>query len=139
MNEVLPNRNVSGDFALAPDNRRLAFFGCEAGPDTCGVFLLDLETGIYKKLVSAASADYFLWKPDGEYLAAVVSLVKSAEWQYVILRTTDGKIIYTGKFDWNRLEPDLEAPTASWGVRHQIKIGGLGGCAYPTGLSNFNR
>ena len=34
-------------------------------------------------------------------------------------------------YRWNRLEPDLEAPTNSWGVRHQIKIGGLGGCTYP--------
>ncbi len=130
LQRVLPEGTVRGDFQFSPDSLRLAFFGCRT-QDGCGVYLLDLIRQDYHQLHSMTFADYLLWKPDGESLGLVADRRGDHEWEYLVLRTSDGEVEYRGKFDWGRLSPQPDAPPHSWGVYYRSLPGGLEACALP--------
>lgn len=123
--------SLAGDFAFSPDSRRIAFFNCQVKTDDCIVFIQDLQTNARMPLISLSFADYFLWKPDGQYLALLGAKGGSHDWKFMVVDVNTGEITYQGQFNWNRLSAESDSPTHSWGVPFQLQIGGLEGCINP--------
>ena len=123
--------SLTGDFAFSPDSRSIAFFNCQVKTNDCIVFIQDLQTNARMPLISLSFADYFLWKPDGQYLALLGAKGGSLDWKFMIVDVNTGEVTYQGQFDWNRLSATSDSPSNSWGVPFQIQSGGLEGCIKP--------
>lgn len=129
-----PHSSRTNDaFAISPDSRTLAYFGCADGTSDCGAYLLDLESGEASRLHTAAFVDYFLWSPDSASLGFLQSRSGQGSWQYLIYRVTDGSLQYRGAFDWRKLRPAAGSPSLAWGTHRSTRIGGLEGCAGAVG------
>jgi LysM repeat protein/DNA-directed RNA polymerase specialized sigma24 family protein len=128
---IFDQGRVSGDFAFSPDGRQLAFFGCKSDSSSCGVYILDVTTNKVRQLIPLMFADYFLWRPDSQFLAIVVDSNGLHDWKYWVVQIDHGDIIYEGKFDWNSLRAAADSPTNNWGVFYLSQPLGLEGCSDP--------
>ncbi len=142
---------TSGDFAFSPDNRRLAFFGCEKATNFCGVFILDLTTHKLTRLAPLIYADYMVWSPDGRSIALVgdydvsdvyqkvrtmnlltnevISLLHS--WYFQVIDASSGNLTFKSAFEWSNLRAPSNSPTNNWSTPFKIPTGGVNGCINP--------
>jgi len=131
LNPILIGQSVAGDYAFAPDSRRIAYFGCDRPLENCGVSVLDTVSGGKQALLSISFTDYLLWSPDGGSLGFVAAESNPGDGRYLIMRLADGTVTYQGKFDWKRLGPLSDSPASAWVNAYPVPLGGLAGCAYP--------
>lgn len=131
LHTVFSQGSTSNDFALSPESRKLAFFGCPAPSTDCGVYLLDLESGSYRELLPSTVAHYFRWKPDNSQLAWLNAADAAHNWQFLVVDAGDGTVRYRGEFDWSRIAPAPGSPADSWGAPARPRRGGLEGCVDP--------
>jgi DNA-directed RNA polymerase specialized sigma24 family protein len=150
---ALPDGITAGDFAFAPDGRRLAFFGCQQASGFCGLFVLNLLNGKLDRLVPLVYADYIAWSPDGRSIAMVGNDDSSGQgvifstknlitkemveilhtWHFQVVDTGSGNVTYKTKFDWSNPSAPPDSPTNHW--TSPFKVPGLGvkGCTNPPG------
>ena len=148
---ALLNGITSGDFALSPDDRRLAFFGCVKASGFCGILILDLESWQLTQLAPMTYADYIMWKPDGRSIALVGKddLTKAYKiietqnvlgnefialthaWHFEIINADNGDITYKREFNWSNLEAPPDSPTRSWPSSFKVPNAGVKQCINP--------
>ena len=142
---------TSGDFAFSPDNRHLAFFGCEKASDFCGIFILDMLSWKLTRLTPLTFADYIFWSPDGKSIALVGNddwdeaqktimtknlLMNEAmallhTWNFQVIDATSGDITYKRAFSWSNLNAPPNSPTHSWNQAFKIPSAGVKSCVNP--------
>jgi hypothetical protein len=115
---------ISGDFAFAPDSRRLALFACLRGLAGCGLYLLDVTTGEYQRLLEMAFAGSLTWSPDGESLAFLGALKPREEASLWVVAARDSRVTYNAPLQSETGLPPADSPTITWGV--QLPTGGRG-------------
>jgi DNA-directed RNA polymerase specialized sigma24 family protein len=145
---VLPTGITSGDYAFAPDSRRLAFYGCDQVSGFCGIFILDTRTHALSHLIGLSYADYLLWSPDGKQLAfvgredssAIVEqrskqnmlmnelIALSQNWHFYVVDTTTDKLQYKRSFEWSDLKAPDDSPTLAWGTAFKPPSSGSAPC-----------
>jgi DNA-directed RNA polymerase specialized sigma24 family protein len=130
---ALHSNRTNDAFAISPDSRTLAYFGCADGTSDCGAYLLNLESGEAARLHTAAFVDYFLWSPDSTALGFLQSRSGRGGWQYLIYRVADGSLQYRGEFDWRKLRAAAGSPSLDWRTHRSTRVGGLEGCAGAAG------
>ncbi len=126
--QLLPaDGDTEGDFAISPDNRTVAYWGCSGSEGSCEVYLHDMETHQSHKLVdNQEGVGDFVWSPDGELLAWMTS-----DNGVSIVEVSHGKIIYSTDREatTQTLNPDL--PLKDWKVGFPPQHVGLEGCILP--------
>lgn len=118
---------VEGDFAISPDSRTVALWGCSGKEDPCGVFLHDMETHKWRKLVdNEEGAGDFVWSPDGKSLAWMTSgnVV-------IVMDVEKGEISYTSVYEALNQGPHADPLMKDWGVVFPPQTVGLEGCILP--------
>jgi DNA-directed RNA polymerase specialized sigma24 family protein len=148
---VLPVGITAGDFAFSPDNRKLAFFGCEKASGFCGVMVLDLTNQKITHLASYAYADYLAWSQDGNSIALLAEDDQSGlerrfnpfnrveknfwapdhGWSYQVIDATKGEVTYRQYFDWSSLGELTGASMQNWISSIQKPSAGVQGCILP--------
>lgn len=120
-----------GGMAFSPDGRTLAFSGCSVST-RCGVYLWDSQSGEDRFLVLVGDAGSLVWSPDGQFLAMLGILPRSASYGLQVVRVSNGEIVYEAPFDPDNGELPAGAPVAAWEVRFpQFLVPGLTNCAEP--------
>jgi hypothetical protein len=115
------------DFAISPDSRTVAVWGCSGRDDTCGVYLHDMDTHKWRLLApSEEGANSFTWSPDGKSLAWM-----NAGDILIVMDVDTGKIIYTSEYEAYTQAPTVGSPLDDWGVTFPPPIKGLEGCTSP--------
>ncbi|HLE15445.1 MAG TPA: hypothetical protein VI776_11895 [Anaerolineales bacterium] len=130
--EPLPDL-ISGNFTFSPDSRRLSLFACTRALEGCGLYLLDLQSGDYRRLVEMAFAGSLAWRPDGEYLAFKGARKPREESSLWVVSVRSGEITYNGPLDPESGQPAADSPILSWGVSLQGAARGVDTCATPPG------
>ena len=150
---VLPGGITLGDYAFAPDNRRLAFYGCDKASGFCGIFILDTHTNQITHLIALTYADYLLWSPDGKQLAFVgredggaillqrskqnmlmnEMIALSQDWHFTVVDAKNGNILYKRIFSWSNLSAPDDSPTHAWGTAFKPPSSGLSSCTNEPG------
>lgn len=133
------------DFAFKPGGHELAIVGTRRNGASTEVNILDVETNTFTRLAELQGYGHSLaWSPDGRYLALIGS--DAPEWQpeAIVLRVSDGRIVYRTpvdpdiySFPWNDpagLQADAEWPSSDWpghdwGVEFPVFERDLGYCA----------
>jgi|GEM_PF-2478431 len=144
---------TAGDFAFSPDNRRLAFFGCEKSSGFCGLMMLELASGKLTRMAPLNFADYMSWSPDGRSIALVgnddasghsailstTNLMMSEmmnllhTWHFQVMDAASGNVTFKTKFDWSNLAAPADSPTHGWGQPFKVPNVGVTGCTNPPG------
>lgn len=115
------------DFAISPDSRTVAVWGCSGRDDSCGVYLHDMGTHKWRMLApSEEGAADFTWSPDGKSLAWM-----NAGNVVIVMDVESGKISYTSDYDALNQAPPVGSPMKDWGVTFPPQKGGLEGCTFP--------
>jgi hypothetical protein len=130
--EPLPDL-LSGSFAFSPDSRRLALFACERSPQSCGIYLLDLETGHYRQLAEMAYAGILGWRPDGEQLAFRGAKKPRDESSLWVIDADSGEFVYHGPLVPESGQPAGRSPLPGWGPVLQRTGRGVESCSQPPG------
>jgi RNA polymerase sigma-70 factor (ECF subfamily) len=118
---------TEGDFAISPDSRTVALWGCSGKKDSCGVYLHDMETHKWRKLVdNEEGAGDFVWSPDGKSLGWMTSgnVV-------IVMDVEKGEISYTDNYEALNQGPHADPPMKDWGVVFPPQTVGLDGCIFP--------
>ena len=132
VNEPMPDL-ISGNFAFSPDSRRLALFACTRSLQSCGIYLLDLETGHYRQLVEMAFAGSLGWRPDGEQLAFRGAKKPREESSLWVVDAGSGELIYHGPLVPGSSQLAGRTPLPGWGPVLQRMGRGAEGCSQPPG------
>jgi hypothetical protein len=128
--DPFPEGLTGSDFAFSPDSRSMVFFGCEHGGAACGVYAYAFETLQKRKILEVTAADFFVWSPDGQYLA-FVGAERNSSLQLLVIRTFTGEIVYRHGYDWKLSQAPPESLVAAWGVTFPPQATGLEACAWP--------
>jgi hypothetical protein len=130
MVRLLPAGSISSrDFAISPDSRNVAFWGCERRAAPCGLYVYDVKDDRRRMLVEIAErAEEFTWSPDGKFIAMVVD-----QEMLTIVRAADGEVIAENLYDPRRAELPIESAVYSWGVKFPPQETGLESCVTPPG------
>jgi hypothetical protein len=127
---LLPAGSISSrDFAISPDSRYVAFWGCERRGAPCGLYVFNLKDERRQMLVEIAKrTEEFTWSPDGKFIAMVVD-----QEMLTIVRAADGEVIAENLYDPRRAELPIESAVYSWGVKFPPQDTGLESCVLPPG------
>jgi len=118
---------AEGDFAISPDSQTVALWGCSGKEDSCGVYLHNIETHKWRKLVdNEEGAGDFVWSPDGKSLAWMTSgnVV-------IVMDVEKGEISYTDNYGTLNQGPHADPPMKDWDVVFPPQTVGLEGCIFP--------
>jgi LysM repeat protein len=119
------------NLAFSPDSRRLAIFGCAAEAE-CGVSMIDLQTGEYRRIMSLRHVVSLNWSPDGNYLAVFASFTGWFIPQKIqVIDLRNGELVYSGEVDSNTGLPADDSPTHDWGLTFTHRLLNLDSCAFP--------
>ena len=129
--QIVADGSLAGDFAFSPDSNCLAFFSCRKDTGNCAVFIHKILWNSRTTLLPLTRADYFLWKPDGQYLAMISTTGLAHDWKFIVVDANSGEITYQGDYDWTRQSAAPDAPTHDWGTPFQLQTGGWEGCLEP--------
>lgn len=135
----LPNVNqaldeiVPYDFAFAPDNKQLAVYGCHRYEEggSCGILILDTESGESRWLTDVERGSGLIWSPDGESLVIQGSLLRAGKWRVLVFDTRTGNVTYDGPFDWEGFWVSPDTPLYEWDIELPPRKGGLEICSQP--------
>ncbi len=97
----------------------LAVFGCKAGQQECGLYLLDpssdTQSDQLRLLLPGVFANWPpIWSPDGSQIAFVDTLQEGRRMYVVDIQT--GSVVYQGTFDASAWQAPAGSPTNAWGV-----------------------
>jgi len=128
LDEIVPY-----DIAFAPDNRQLAVYGCHRYEEdgSCGILILDTESGESKWLTDVERGTGLIWSPDGESLAIQGSLLRAGKWRVLVFDTRTGNVTYDGPFDWEGFWVSPDTPLYEWDIELPPRKGGLEICSQP--------
>jgi hypothetical protein len=119
-------------FAFSPNSRFLALNGCTAEP-VCGLHVLDTATSAIRTVFKGPQIDPLkglVWGPEGEELAILRPRPgPDLPWPLLVIRVSDGEVIYAGEYDPTLGRVPEGSPPASWGVPFPATLGGLEACA----------
>lgn len=129
------------EFRFSPDSQQLAFFGSPWGlRDGIGVYLLDLETKSFSRLIPVETARSLVWSPDGQSLAMISWPGANEEGEsWLVVDATSGEVIYRAPFDPANPSPPSNWPGKNWGIAFPIEQnnpdlwGTMEQCAAPPG------
>jgi dipeptidyl aminopeptidase/acylaminoacyl peptidase len=120
------------DFDFSPDSQQLAVYGCPRQEGrSCGIYIVDLQTGAERLLKTVEQGAELIWSPDGESIAIQGSFLRSGKWRVLIFNAQSGSVIYDGPFDWEGFWVSPDSPIHDWGVQYPPARGGLELCALP--------
>jgi hypothetical protein len=126
---ILPSaERVSNDFAISPDSRTVAIWGCERSGDACGVYLHDTENHNWSRLIEVQDgAGDFVWSPEGDQLA-----MRTAGDIIWVVDVRDGEILFASDYVSLNQAPPPGSPMDDWGVYFLPRAsGGLEACINP--------
>ncbi len=127
---LLPeHREVGGDFAFSPDGNNLAFWGCWAEKEQCGIYIADLVTGGAPVVWVMDYATSFRWSPDGQALGFI-------RWFYneLVVLDLNGYVV---RHRENLRQEDREAlrpEEFAWLSEPVVEAAGLESCGLPPNL-----
>lgn len=114
-----PNKDAAiNHIAWSPDGRYLAVGNVTFSPDTSGVAIWDIKTGMLVKTLSASILT-MAWSPDGQYLATLGTRDYVDGFRVAIWNTST----------WSRIQvPSIDAAELAWSPDStRLAIGQLGG------------
>jgi hypothetical protein len=117
------------DFSFAPDSRYLAAAAQSADQTQNGIYLLDVATGEFKRLVEIYAAESLVWSLDGEYLAYLGQAAQDQPPAPSVVHANTG--IITHQIELERLNTAAyeEWPVFAWEVDFPKQLGGMQACA----------
>ena len=126
--QPFPNFQVS-DFAFAPNSRYLAAAAQSADRTQNGIYLLDVATGEFERLVELYAAESLVWSQDGEYLAFLGQAAPGETPAPSVVHANTG--ILTHQIELERLYTAVyeEWPVFAWEVDFPKQPGGMQACA----------
>jgi hypothetical protein len=122
---------ISGNFAFAPDSRRLALFACTRSLQDCGIHILDLASSKSRQIVKMAYAGLLAWSPDGKQLAFRGARKPRELASLWVVDVRSGQVTYNGPLDPESGQPDADSPLRAWGVTWQATARGVESCSRP--------
>lgn len=124
---IVPSANRAGsDYAISPDSRYVTLWACERNGDPCGVYLHDIESHSWRRLIDVQDEmGAFVWSPEGDQLAMI-----SENDAILIVGIQDGEVSYSSEGDEI---PIPGSPLEDWGVEFPPVYGGLEFCINPPG------
>ena len=117
------------NFAFAPDNRRLAFFGYDGQFAEGGVYILDTETGKYTQLLWLQNARSLAWFPDDQFLALIGTENSLSGEETIVMWANTGEVFFRKPAPNDQQAAGANASKYNWGMQFPTKMGGLEACA----------
>jgi len=120
---------ITPDFAFSPDGLRLAAFAITKDESQKGIYLIELATGEYKKIIDLDWVESLVWRPDGEYLALIGKLEDEDDLSPMVIHTNTGVIAY--QIDMSELNTALydRWPVYTWDLSFPKPEMGMQSCA----------
>jgi len=120
---------ITPDFAFSPDSLKLAAFAISKDESQKGIYLIELATGNYKKIIDLDWAESLVWRPDGEYLALIGKLQGEDDLSPMVIHTNTGVIAY--QIDMSELNTALydRWPVYTWDIHFPKPEMGMQNCA----------
>lgn len=123
---------VPHDFTFSPGNQELAVYACPRFEDgSCGIYIIELESGEYRLLRSVEQGAGLMWSPDGEAIAIQGGFLKGGKWRVLVFDAESGIVNYDGPFDWEGIWVAPDSPIHGWGVQYPPQRGGFELCSKP--------
>ena len=120
------------DFAFSLDNQQLAVYGCQRdGDQSCGIYIVELDSGTTHFLSSVEQGAELIWSPDGREIAIQGSFLRNGKWRALVFDTKSGSVTFDGPFDWEGFWVAPDSPIHDWGVQYPPLRGGLELCTQP--------
>jgi RNA polymerase sigma factor (sigma-70 family) len=124
-------------FAISPDDQKLAFFGYDSQFDPGGLYLMDLQTGETGKLMTMTNARSLVWSPDGKFLGLIGLQENQVQEDVIVLDVRDSKITYSQPFVSKNNTVGAQSgdnwPMKDWGVDFPVSMDNLGDCVNSPG------
>ena len=133
----LPGPLSVTQFAISPDDQKLAFFGYDSQFDPGGLYYMDMQTGETRKLMTMTNARSLVWGPDGKFLGLIGLHENLVQEDVIVLDVRDSNITYSQPFVSKNnsigAQSDDNWPMKDWGVDFPVSMNNLGDCVNPPG------
>lgn len=120
--------------SFSPDSQRLAFLGGDTAY-VRGLYVLDLASGDWKRILVLSGGDNLRWSPDGRYLALTGAEHPNTDWKLLVIDSANGEITYRGPVEWDqegRWIVPADSPVLAWGLASlPPRMSAIEACARP--------